>query len=451
MGYQASKCVFALAAVALFPLLSHGKDAFSTGKVSVAGLISARLSDTDTNGFDHAFPPFTIPYQEQKFSHESLVSVSGSGFAKTRTGAWPNGVPYGGSGLKASSSASGGVNLTTLLTFSETEQDPEGTDSVFVIFTAYGNPRGEIEKKGSWSTASGSISVSGATSVSRLGSDPFSVNLFTTDQDVLVWANGQPMSNSKSIVEVTTDSVSLNFDFSTTAGEFRGPFGGGPIGNGLAAGVAFLTIKHEEPDSRGSFSLSDASQPSDLTELPGGSPDHPLPYIRVGSECSNSLDAFRLIVPVTQGYGTEVPVYSQYLDSSMSLLDDASKFARGYKFALENEGQFFKGFAIPAERPDSHGEFQIAFANTVVRLLAGEEIDFTQHVPGGVREFSLQELRESGGSSTNTPPSFPHAFRFSGDGTAIITVAAVPEPSALVLAGVGICVLIACQRAHRAR
>jgi hypothetical protein len=417
-----------MAATVIWMSLSYARaDIFAPGHNSVSGSVKADI--VDISGGVHHPPnsPGSVPAQNKDLSDTGVLYASDSDSADASAflpAGWS--IHPSGTNVEGTAHAHGGVFLTSGTYVLEDEHDPNPGNTAFLIFNAYGNASGNIVSGGvSYVTAAGTYSMMGNTSVDRIiGSDAYRVAALVTPT-VTVNVNSQHLGTGVPAV-LSAPTAAFRFSFGAYAGEWRLGGSGTPtqIGTSPTAGAALVIM---DQGATGGAALGAALSPEDLAAFPGSSSSLPLPYFRTSDQASGTADAYRLVVPVVEGYGTANPVFAKF-DNTSELTGQA---AIGYTFRVENDGQAFKGFSLPAALPGGQSELQLSFSDVIVNLLAGEEVDFTQFVPGGVRKFSLLGINLDEGFDASVPPEFVHSFRFIGDGTTIVSASGitVPEPT----------------------
>ena len=161
-------------------------------------------------------------------------------------------------------------------------------------------------------------------------------------------------------------------------------------------------------------------------------PPPPTPDDGTGTSAGGAADVTGSYfhVPVSHGYGLGGLVY----------LDPA--FARGYLYQVE--GTRFAQFTIPDPLPGGDADFQLAFGGQFYDYHAGDIFDFTRYNPEGLSAFYLLGIDESEMIDTGTHAPFVSGLSFTTEGVAQVwqtplVGSAVPEPSSLVMLGLGGC------------
>lgn len=408
--------------------------------VHISGRLVAEIADEDTNGFGYAFPPGAKPVDKDDFADSGTVWAAESGHASASTpGRWPDGAGYGRSALKADARAVSSGQITHG-TYPSRETLSLAS---FVIFSAYGSNSGTIASGGVWARAIGSVSVVGSAGFFNFGDSPAEVNVFTTfGTATTVNGKATPLAQGLSTIQVGPGPINFNFNFGTASGEIKTPFGQKKL-NERTAGVAFAMISYPEVEPM----RFESGALSAISKLPGATSELPLPYLP-GAQESPEADPYRLLVPIFQGYGTDLPVHARYSSPDVEPSADTEATVKGspaigFQFTLENSDLAFRSFSVPQALLGGQNEFQLTFLDHTIRMLAGVEVDFTTYVPGGVQSFILGAIRPSEEIDSTTPPSFDHSFRFTNDGTAIIDVVGiVPEASTMILVASSVPVLV---------
>ncbi|MCP5153119.1 MAG: PEP-CTERM sorting domain-containing protein [Ectothiorhodospiraceae bacterium] len=124
--------------------------------------------------------------------------------------------------------------------------------------------------------------------------------------------------------------------------------------------------------------------------------------------------------------------------------------AVGYAYDA-NGGPNFASVVIPAPLANGDGEFVLSIPGQgPINLLAGDTFDFTTIDPNGVSTFEILGIDTSELLDPNDPQAFVTGLTFVGGGVSNATMTpitenvpgnAVPEPSALLLAGLGLAML----------
>lgn len=121
------------------------------------------------------------------------------------------------------------------------------------------------------------------------------------------------------------------------------------------------------------------------------------------------------------------------------------EYATGYVYSTGSGGPNFETILVPSPLPGGDASFSLHFAGQSFALQAGQIFNFTDHVAGGVSQFTLLGIDLAEKMDPKDSQGFVAGFTFTGgDGQAFSVqmnplVAAVPEPAAgwMLLAGVG--------------
>jgi hypothetical protein len=411
---------------------------FSTN-ASVSGTLSAHLDDADALGTSH--PPNSdgsVPSDSENVSDDGFLIASDSGSANAYAFLIGQSRHPSGSFLEGTAQANGGV-LISQVAITQTSSEPPYpiTSNAFIVFNAYASTSGDIVSGGGYAIASADVSMNGQSQITYVGNNDYQVHALVSP-NLSVKFNGVFLEGGAHISSESGNS-SFQFSFGNSGGQFKLPWTSpSNFGTTSAAGAALVWATVSGDGIPSGPLASPLLAMADLHQFPGGSPAAPLLYFHTNDQPSAMADDFRLVVPVLEGYATDVPVYAQFEDLGDvgSLTHEA---ATGYEFMLETDEVAFKSFSLPEPLPAGQSEFQLSFDDTIITYIAGSEISFTDFIEGGVHKFSLLGINLDEGLGADVPPSFVHSFRFTNDGTAIVAVSGipVPEPSSIALAAVG--------------
>jgi hypothetical protein len=127
--------------------------------------------------------------------------------------------------------------------------------------------------------------------------------------------------------------------------------------------------------------------------------------------------------------------------------------ATGYDFQILG-GPNFASVEVPAALPGTgQTEFTLTFGTNVETLTVGIPFFFTSVDPGGVPEFTITGIIDSG-LSGDQPPTFDTAITFvdGGDGSFLQTpLFPNPEPGSLTLCALGAAMLLGWRRKMNCR
>ena len=135
-------------------------------------------------------------------------------------------------------------------------------------------------------------------------------------------------------------------------------------------------------------------------------------------------------IPVTHGFGVGNILY---FDPTI---------ARGYLYQVE--GTRFAQFTIPDPLPGGDSDFQLSFDGHLYSYHVGDIFDFTLYNPDGLSSFYLLGIDESemiDPDAVHAP--FVSGLSFTTEGVAqvwqtpLLSSSAVPEPSSVVMLGLG--------------
>jgi hypothetical protein len=171
--------------------------------------------------------------------------------------------------------------------------------------------------------------------------------------------------------------------------------------------------------------------------LPGATPDTPIiprtfeTFPAAADENEPISDPIKVA-----GAALTMPIVGGFGHSGFVYVDPV--IATGYLY--EAEGANFASFIVPNALPGADDLFSVRFGGTAYTLHAGEAFDFTAIDPSGVSKFRLLGIDSAENIDPTLAPSFVSGFKFTSEGVVSLTqtpIVQVPEPTSLVLLGLG--------------